>query len=157
MSIYRTIDGLKPGSIQTDMVTQNVVESGLPKPEPDRLDPIQAPDWSSKRRAAPVDELMKGTLRWATTLPAELRPQALMNKFPRVANLVAACWKEPKSFHICMNDLVVVIDRRGKRQGFPPEVLIELVNLQTYNYLNRYGPMLAQQPASEPDDKGPLA
>lgn len=164
MSIYRTIDGLKLGSIHNDTVTQSIDAPGLPKrqpdpaqPEPDRPDPIQEPDWSSKRRAVPVGELMRGTLQWAATLPPEVRPQALMDKFPRVANMVAACWKEPASLHKCMNDLVVVIDRRGKRQGFPAEVLSELVNLQTYSVVNRYAPMIALQRASEPDAKGPRA
>ena len=158
MSIYRTIDGLKRGGIddeKVEMITPGGVDAGGPQaePEPHRPGLIPEPDWTKLRRAVPVTELMPGTLRWAANLPSELRPQALLAKYPRVANLVAACWKEPESFHMCVEGLVVVTGRRVKRRGFPDDVLGELVNLQTHNYLQRYAPILARQRASEPDDK----
>ena len=100
---------------------------------------------------------MPATLRWAANVPSELRPRALLEKYPRVANLVAACWKEPESFHACVEGLVVVTGRRVKRRGFPDDVLAELVNLQTHSYLHRYAPLLARQRALEPEDKDPHA
>ena len=184
MSIYRPTDGWKlnrsgfetvtPGGARPDLPNAGDVppQAGFERPVAgqtgserpvrghsgsERPDPVQSPDWSSKRRAVPVEELMKVTLLWAASLPPHLRPQALLDQCPRVANLAAACWKEPASFHACVSDLVVVTDRRGLRQGFPVDVLAELINLQTYNFRNRYSPLLAQRKTSGTDDEDPVA
>jgi hypothetical protein len=90
------------------------------------------PDWNVRRKAAPLNDLLNPTLRWAASLPPAIRPLALMNRFPRLANLVAASWKEPLSFRACLDDLLT--DRRGGRQGLPSDVRDELDNLRRYYY-----------------------
>ena len=90
------------------------------------------PDWNVRRKATPLNDLLNPTLRWAASLPPAIRPLALMNRFPRLANLVAASWKEPLSFRACLDDLLT--DRRGGRQGLPADVRDELDNLRRYYY-----------------------
>jgi hypothetical protein len=58
---------------------------------------------------------------------------ALMAAFPRIANLLAANWKEPAAFHNYMRSLL--FDRRGDRQGFSPRIKQELVRLRTAYHL----------------------
>ena len=86
-------------------------------------------DWSSKRKTAPLDVILPSTLLWAGDLPKTVRPIALMRRFPRIANLLAANWKDPTAFRKYMGSLLT--DRRGGRKGFPPEIKEELVRLRT--------------------------
>ena len=85
------------------------------------------------RKNAPLNRLLPYTLLWAKELPSQILPVALMDKFPRIANLIAANWKERAAFDAYMQGLLV--DRRGSRQGFPSEIKEELVRLRTYYYL----------------------
>jgi hypothetical protein len=57
---------------------------------------------------------------------------ALMATFPRVANLVAANWKEPVAFRIYMQSLLA--DSRRGRRGFSSEIKEELVKLRMFYY-----------------------
>lgn len=102
---------------------------------------VEEPDWTSRRRATPLNNLLNPTLRWAATLPIAIRPFELMNQFPRLANLIAASWKEPLAFRACLDDLLT--DRRGGRQGLPIEVQEELENLRRYYYFRE----VPRQPA----------
>ena len=86
-------------------------------------------DWSRKRKTAPLNVILPSTLVWAGDLPKQVRPIALMRRFPRIANLLAANWKDPTAFHKYMGNLL--IDRRGGRQGFSSEIKDELVRLRT--------------------------
>jgi hypothetical protein len=86
-------------------------------------------DWSRKRMTAPLNVILPSTLLWAGDLPKQVRPMALMRRFPRIANLLAANWKDPTAFYKYIGNLL--IDRRGGRQGFPPEIKEELVRLRT--------------------------
>jgi hypothetical protein len=52
----------------------------------------------------------------------------LLQRFPRIANKLARLWGDEKSITDYLDHLL--IDRRGKRQGFPPDVLNELLNLR---------------------------
>jgi hypothetical protein len=106
------------------------------------------PDWTSRRRASPLNDLLNPTLRWSASLPRAIRPLALMNRFPRLANLVAASWKEPLSFRACLDDLLT--DRRGGRQGLPPDVREELDNLRRYYYFRECPQQGSQQPTGAP-------
>ena len=82
------------------------------------------------RKNAPLNRLLPHTLLWAKELPSQIFPVALMDAFPRIANLIAANWKEQTAFHAYMQGLLA--DRRGNRQGFPSEIKEELVRLRTY-------------------------
>ena len=56
-------------------------------------------------------------------------PIELGRHFPRIANSLAANWKEPDATRIYLDDLLH--DRRGNRQGFPPAISAELIALQS--------------------------
>jgi hypothetical protein len=83
------------------------------------------------RKEARANTPLRCTLMWVASLPPDVQPTALVRHFARIANLIAATWRDPKSFEICMESLF--IDKRGNRQGFPPEVLAELVALQRHH------------------------
>ena len=84
-----------------------------------------------KRRAAePANGLLRPTMNWASTLPPDVQPSALLAKFPRIGNLIAALWRDPNSLRRYVDDLLV--DKRGNRQGFPVDVLSELFALRAY-------------------------
>jgi hypothetical protein len=63
-------------------------------------------------------------------LPPDVRPTALLRLHARIANLIAATWGDPKAFGTYMESLLR--DTRGNRQGFPPEIVAELVALKQY-------------------------
>ena len=90
-------------------------------------------DWNSVRRTAPLNILLPSTVLWAKDLPPRVRPMALMAAFPRIANLLAANWKEPVAFHNYMRSLL--FDRRGDRGGFSPRIKQELIRLRTAYHL----------------------
>ena len=90
-----------------------------------------------QRKSAPLNRLLPHTLLWANELPSDVVPVATMNQFPRVANLLAANWKEQAAFQNYMQSLL--IDRRGSRQGFAVEIKEELIRLRTYYYLGMSG------------------
>jgi hypothetical protein len=87
-------------------------------------------NWSRLRKAAPFNRLLPFTLVWAKDLPPQVRPEALMDKFPRIANLVATNWNEPAAFRAYLQSLLV--DGRRGRQGFASEVKEELDTLRMF-------------------------
>jgi hypothetical protein len=107
----------------------------------------EEPDWTARRKQIPLNDLLNPTLRWAASLPLAIRPLALMNQFPRLANIVAASWKEPLSFRACLDDLLT--DRRGGRKGLPPDIRDELDNLRRYYYFREFPQRSASSPAAD--------
>ena len=69
-------------------------------------------------------------MNWASALPDDVLPNALLAKFPRIANLLAVLWQDPNSLRRYIDDLLV--DKRGNRQGFPLDILRELLALRAY-------------------------
>jgi hypothetical protein len=90
---------------------------------------ISETDWSHKRIAVPCNSLLPSTLLWAKELPVEVAPTALIENFPRIANLLAANWKDPRAFYSYMRGLLTD-SRGGGRQGFPSNIKEELVKLR---------------------------
>ncbi len=69
--------------------------------------------------------------RLFASLPYGCRLHATRSRFPHVANRLAARWNDADGFRNAMDDLLV--DRRGGRQGFPPETVFELLALRTWH------------------------
>ncbi|MFO1399050.1 MAG: hypothetical protein U1F48_18490 [Burkholderiales bacterium] len=86
-----------------------------------------APDPTLSRRAQPADFLLPVARRWMTSLPSSVRPKALAERFPRLANRFATAWHDEPSVDLVFSDLM--IDHRGNRQGFPPAVKADLHRL----------------------------
>jgi hypothetical protein len=117
MSIYR----------RSDRVPLNDLAIGV-APRPAATRPDTGEDWTKRRAAQPANGLLRPTLAWAATLPEPVQPKALLSKFPRIANLLAVLWQDPNSLRGYMDDLLV--DKRGNRQGFPLDVLREILELR---------------------------
>ena len=84
-----------------------------------------------QRKPARSEEVVLGaTIKWARSIPSELRPRALVIKFPRIANAMADAWSNPQLFNMLLCQLM--LDDRGGRQGFPFDVLKDLANLRVY-------------------------
>jgi hypothetical protein len=84
----------------------------------------------SLRRASQLNLPLPTTQRWVSLLPVEIQPRALLQRFPRIANKLARLWGDRESVADYLDHLLV--DRRGSRQGFPPDVHNELLNLRDY-------------------------
>jgi len=82
------------------------------------------------RKATPAETPLRRTLDWAESLPPRVRPKSLLRQYARVANLIAATWADLESFETYMESLL--IDKRGSRKGFPPDVMAELHALELY-------------------------
>ena len=59
----------------------------------------------------------------------ELYPRHVEARFPHVVKRIAEAWQSPPKALAIFDELL--IDRRGSRQGFPPESALELLRLST--------------------------
>ena len=92
-----------------------------------------------QRIAAPVvrpapqrsAELSAEAVRLLDALTRKCQLYHLPARFPRVLNRVAELWNRPAVAERCFEELL--LDMRGTRAGFPPEVLSELLALRNYN------------------------
>ena len=86
----------------------------------------QAAERTAQANAGLLDE----TARWMSSLPAGVRPFACAHRFPRIANSIADLWRRIPECEEYLDSLV--IDLRGNRTGFPPDVAKELRALRSY-------------------------
>jgi len=104
--------------------------AGALHPVPARHRPRSNSDWA-KLRTPPSrrDKRMSDlTLRWVGHLPKQERPVQLCVRYPRVANRIALCWNDRTlTGRIFMS---LLLDRRGRRKGFPAPVALELMRLR---------------------------
>lgn len=92
--------------------------------------PAQVAAQAQKRRGQPANVLLPRTREWIESLPSEVRPKALHVRYARIANLMCSTWETPKEARQYFDDLLV--DRRGGRQGFAPDVLQDIKTLSEY-------------------------
>jgi hypothetical protein len=94
--------------------------------------PVSARDdakWMPLRKARPVNVLLPATRRWLALLAPDVQPQALVTRFPRLANRIAADWGSPE---MCRSLLyLLLVDQRGNRQGFPEDVTRDILALRS--------------------------
>jgi hypothetical protein len=129
MSIYKKFNEGPPSESFVYPEKRQKVVHAPASPEPDASLAEEAQ--RRKRKGMPTNELLKPTVKWAATLPRSVQPLALMRQFPRIANQLAAVWSETPSVRSYLDGLLV--DDRGHRQGFPQDVLSELISLQLYH------------------------
>jgi len=101
--------------------------------------PLADEAMARRRRQVPAGEPLPITFRWIAKLPRSVQPLALLRQFPRIANMMAGMWADPPSYRTYLHDLLT--DRRGKRKGFPPDIVQELLALQVH-YENLHPAML---------------
>lgn len=130
MSLYRTFGKVPTNDVYADKVkrAEEPRPAAPPSPVIDTSRPQEATQY--KRKGEPVNVVLPRTREWAESLPQDLRPTALLRAFPRVANMIAAAWTDSAATSTYMDELLV--DCRGRRQGFPADVMDELVALRTY-------------------------
>jgi hypothetical protein len=89
-------------------------------------------DWIPGRLPAGLNsrELAAYTFKWLATIPANIRPNALARQYPRIANRIAEIWKRPLHCERYLDDLM--LDLRGDRKGFPPDVAAEIAVLKVH-------------------------
>ena len=135
MSVYRKIGAGIPNEISVNDLSRRRDAPGQPAAPPAQADvaphpSVAANDTHAERRAAPANEPFPATFRWIATLPRHVRPVALLQQYPRIANVMARAWGDPAMFRGYVFELL--IDRRGGRRGFPEKVRAELLALRTY-------------------------
>jgi hypothetical protein len=99
--------------------------------------PTTQTDWSRLRRQQRREDhvLSALTYAWLKTLPYAVRPVDLCLRYPRLGNRLALCWSDRSQTERLFDELL--LDRRGKRKGFPPSVAEELVDLRRFNDCHR--------------------
>ena len=68
---------------------------------------------------------------WGERLAPRVKLPNLLQRYPRVANLLALCWSDVALSTVQLNALM--LDSRGHREGFPPLVANELMRLRQYH------------------------
>jgi hypothetical protein len=129
MSIYQKFDQGPPSESFVYPAKRRKVVRAPAAPDPNASLAEEAQ--RRKRKGTPTNELLKPTFKWAAALPRKVQPLALMRRFPRIANQLAAVWSETPSIRSYLDGLLV--DDRGHRQGFPQDVLSELLSLRLYH------------------------
>jgi len=91
---------------------------------------MSSQEWTEQRKARVSEILLPRTMRWIATLPDDFQLTATAKAFPRIVNELAALWLEQGELTDYLDELLV--DKRGRRQGFPARVLSELHALRAY-------------------------
>jgi hypothetical protein len=133
MSIYRR-DARAPFS-DVHATVRPAVKKSTESPGPGQQPPPATPEFVdpavlAMRKSSGSNVLQRFTIQWAETLPPKAQPHTLMREYPRIANMIALMWTEPTrtGFDNYMESLLV--DHRGTRRGFPPQVASELITLR---------------------------
>jgi hypothetical protein len=92
---------------------------------------VEREEHQHQRSAAPAEKPLPRTLRWVASLPPKVRPTALLRRYARIANVIAATWGHPTSLRSYMDCLFSAT--RANRRGFPLEVVSELIALKRYH------------------------
>ena len=92
--------------------------------------PAKVEERRSAVERTPQAVLLDETSRWMASLPANVRPFACARRFPRIVNSIADRWRRVPECEAYLDSLV--IDQRGNRTGFPPDVAKELWALRSY-------------------------
>jgi len=121
MSIYQKLKGVSADNLHDFPRQRTASRESAPESEI---------EWRVRRKAKPCEELLPTTATWYARLPLTVQPRALHEHFPRIANGLAAAWRDRDATLDYFDDLLS--DRRGGRKGFPPHVLEELQLLKTF-------------------------
>jgi hypothetical protein len=127
MSIYRAFDLHSQSDLHEDETMQ---ERLVPHCTASQMS-VGLEEHKHLRNAAPSDKPLPRTLKWVASLPPNVQPTALLRHYARIANVIAATWGHATSLRSYMNCLFS--ENRGTREGFPSEVLGELVALKRYH------------------------
>jgi hypothetical protein len=93
---------------------------------------IPEKNWSNARHSTGEEQVRvtKEVMAWLSDLPPDVRPRALAIHYPRIFNKIAELWGKPLQCEKYLDELLM--DERGTRKGFPPDVAAELTVLKTH-------------------------
>jgi hypothetical protein len=124
MSIYRKFAGEAKSEIYATTVTApkdpEAVAAAAAREEAER---------AKRGKGVPIDYPLPRTFQWIAKLPPDVQPMEVLRQFGRIANMLAMNWNDPEATFAYFDQLLV--DRRGNRKGFPPEVMAELTALRS--------------------------
>jgi hypothetical protein len=88
--------------------------------------------WEEQRRQqGPADRALTGAgIDWMLSLPVDMRPKALCEKYPRIANHLAEQWRHLPDTQLALMRLLA--DERGQRQGFSLQIQQEIGRLAAH-------------------------
>jgi hypothetical protein len=88
--------------------------------------------WDEQRRpASPTDRALTGkAIDWLLALPANARPKALSEQYPRIANHLADHWHDLGGTQLALMRLLA--DERGGRKGFSLQIEQEIGRLAAH-------------------------
>jgi len=88
--------------------------------------------WEEQRRkSTPSDRALTGAgIDWVLALPAEARPKALCEQFPRIVNHLAEHWHDLPNARLALMRLLA--DERGQRKGFSLQIQQEIGKLAAH-------------------------
>ena len=94
--------------------------------------PDNSSAWDGRRRSkVATDRALTGAaLDWMISLPMHIRPKQLCDRYPRIANSVAAVWKDRQACLLMLKSLLE--DNRARRRGFPVILRQEIQSLVDY-------------------------
>jgi hypothetical protein len=72
----------------------------------------------------------KELTRLLGTQAEKLYPMQLANAHPRIIERIVALWQQGPALETYLDDLL--IDRRGNREGFPSEIIMEILALKNH-------------------------
>jgi len=96
---------------------------------------VEERDWRWARKWKPDEPLKEETAKWLLGMPPQLRPIHLPQAYPRIINRLCDLWTEADMCERYFEELLV--DRRGRRKGFPEPVQAEIKVLRQ---LHKKGP-----------------
>jgi hypothetical protein len=91
---------------------------------------ITQSDWENRRLALEEESLLPATAQWIDELPVKLQTLNLARKYARIANRICELWDDDVRCSAYLSDLMIT--RRVRRQGFPPDVAMEIGALNVY-------------------------
>jgi len=74
--------------------------------------------------------LLDATIAWMAALPYAVRPTELAGRYPRIANSIAELWPRVSRCEAYLDSMLV--DERGERKNFPPQVAMEITAVRSY-------------------------
>ena len=97
MSVYRKFDRL-PSSDMYALRAKR--ETPAPSQATSPRGALPSEDHERLRKAAPASEPLARTLEWVASLPADVQPTALLRHYARIANVIAAIWRDQTVNHV---------------------------------------------------------
>jgi hypothetical protein len=94
--------------------------------------PVPERNWVIARdtSAAKSMDITEQAWKWLESLPKEVQPGSIIQRFPRILNKMSELWPRPVQCEKYLDALI--LDHRGSRKGFPPDVAAEIALLKIH-------------------------